>query len=76
MLAGGLWALFSRLDTGFGFWMKLLTILAMLVTALYIQIVANRASINFLEFFTIRIGFSIYAGWLIAATYIQSEYLA
>ena len=39
----------------------------MLVSALYIAWVANRATVNWIELILIRIGFSLYSGWLTAA---------
>lgn len=73
MLANGTWFAFSRLDSSFALWVKSLTILFMLGTCLYMQVVSNRSSTNWIELLVTRLGFSIYGGWLVAATYIQVE---
>ena len=75
MIANGTWFAFRGLNTEFSLWVKLLVIMLMFATDLYMQVVSNRASANWLEFLTMRIGFSIYGGWLIAATYLQAEAL-
>lgn len=73
MAANGTWFVFRGLNNEIGQWIKLLLILAMLATGLYIQVVSNRASVNWFEFITIRLGVSIYSGWLLAATYLQAD---
>lgn len=47
-------------------------ILLMLVTNLYIMIVSDFAEVWWLEVFTVRIPFSIYAGWITSATILNT----
>ena len=44
----------------------------MLVTQLYIMQKAVRAKINTMEFISLRCGFTIYTGWLTAATILNA----
>lgn len=47
----------------------------MLVTAYYMMFAADRSTNNLIEFITMRGGFSIYAGWLTAATILNVSFL-
>ena len=46
----------------------------MLGTALYMMFAADRSSNNWIELITMRGGFSIYAGWLTAATILNVSF--
>ena len=61
-------------NSGPGFYISLINILVMLGTAYYMMHVSMRASVNWIEFITMRLGFSIYTGWVTAATILNITY--
>ena len=69
------WLLIWYTNTPTGFAISTILIVAMLVTAIMMMRSTVRASLNAVEFITMRIMFSVYAGWVTAATLIQVIYV-
>ena len=74
MSAHALVQAFFVTNSGPGFYISCITIIVMLGTAYYMMSVSMRASVNWIEFITMRLGFSIYAAWLTAATILNITY--
>ena len=50
-------------------------IAGILGTNLYILVVADRAPMNWIEVITVRAPFSVYSGWVTAATILNMSYM-
>lgn len=48
--------------------MSIVDIVILLVTCIWILMLSTRNKVNTFEFITLRCGFSIYSGWVTAAT--------
>lgn len=68
MLINGLWLCLFMTDTPWGFGLALLDIVAMLTSNIWVMIKASSTQLNLVETLSLWGGFSIYAGWVTAAT--------
>ena len=68
VLAGAVWYLGYSLDTVWGYVLALAAISTMLVTAAIMMVKSMGQTVNLIEMVSMRGGFSLYAGWLTAAT--------
>ena len=75
MIINGLWLIIFQTFTGWGFALALLVIFAMLATNTYIMMVSDRTNVNITEWITLRGGFSIYSGWVTAATILNVTFM-
>lgn len=75
MLANGIWLVLFQTNTIWGFIVSLFAILVILITNLYIMMVSTRNEANWIEWIAIRAGFSIYSGWVTAATILNVTYM-
>ena len=62
------WAPFFRSETGWGYVISAIAILLMLASSLAMMVISTRMEVNGWEWTFIRGGFSVYSGWLTAAT--------
>ena len=69
------WLFLFPLDSGFGFVAGLIDIVAMLVTNVMIMEKSLKTSVNWIEWITLRGGYSIYSGWVTAATILNVVYM-
>lgn len=74
MALHALWNITFLTDSGAGFYISLINIMAMLGTAYYLMSVSMRSSVNWIEFIGMRLGFSVYSGWLLAATIVNFSF--
>merc|ERR1719183_2990581 len=72
MVCGMLWYFGYSLDTVFGHFFALIAIAGMLATALIMMMHSLNSTVNVIEWVSMRGGFSLYAGWLTAATILQT----
>ena len=75
MIINGVWLIIFQTYTGAGMILGLLDIALMLASNLYIKMVSNRTSVNIPEWIGLRAGFSIYSGWVTAATILNATFL-
>jgi len=75
MLINALWLIFFGTATIWGFSLGLIDIIAMLLTNLYIMKLSTTNSVNIWEGIGLRAGFSLYAGWVTAATVLNFVFL-
>jgi len=75
MIANGAWLLIFQTYSGVGFVIGLLDAFLMLSTNTYIWMMANRTEINVTEWIGLRAGFSIYSGWVTAATILNATFM-
>jgi len=68
------WGFLFLTNSGPGFVLSTINIMVMLGTSYYLMHVSMRASVNWIEFITMRLGFSIYSAWLTTATIINISY--
>ena len=68
MILNSLWLAVFVQNEVWSFDLSLLIILGMLATQIYIMKISTRNHLNNWEFVSLRIGFSIYTGWVTAAT--------
>jgi benzodiazapine receptor len=68
MVCNALWLVVFMTNTSTSFALAWVLIVGILATDMYILWKALRAKINVIEFIVLRIGFSIYSGWVTAAT--------
>ena len=73
MIANGLWLVVFGLNTKLAFILALVIMFVILVTAIIILWHALRTKLNAVEFITLRVGFSIYAGWVTAASIVSAS---
>lgn len=69
------WLPLFQSNTIWGFIMGLIFIIGILATDLYMMVVAGRAPVNWLEVITVRAPFSVYGGWVTAATILNFSYM-
>jgi len=69
------WNLIFLTNSGAGFYLALIDIIVMLVTGYKLMAASMRNSVNWIEFITMRIGFSIYSAWLVAATILNITFV-
>lgn len=75
MLINGVWLILFQTYTSWGFTFGLIDIAFMLASNLYIMMVSDRTSVNVTEWIALRGGFSIYSGWVTAATILNATFL-
>lgn len=68
------WNVIFLTNSGPGYYISLVNIIAMLGTSYYMMHVSMRSTVNWIEFITMRLGFSIYSAWLTAATILNITY--
>lgn len=74
MLINSIWLVLFQTNTLWGFAAGLVDIIAMLATNVYIMWLSTNDSVNVYEWIGLRGGFSIYAGWVTAATILNAVY--
>jgi len=74
MIGNAIWLVIFMTNTSVGFFFGLLDIIAMLVTQIFIMQKTTRAKVNIVEFVTLRMGFTIYTGWVTAATILNTTF--
>ena len=67
MILGCVWRMFFQFSNWWGFLMAEIAMAGMLMTSLDILFKSQKSNVNKTEFFTLRVGFSLYSGWLTAA---------
>jgi len=65
---GGLWGLFFFMGEKWSTYVATVMITGMLVTAVLLMMAALKYQTNWIEWISMRVGWSMYAGWLTAAT--------
>ena len=75
MLTHAVWQTIFLTNSGAGFIISSIDIIAMLGSAYYLMFASLRATNNWMEFITMRMGFSVYAGWLTAATILNISFV-
>ena len=75
MLINSIWLVLFQTDTVWGFALGLIDIIGMLATNVYIMWLSTNTSVNVYEWIGLRGGFSIYSGWVTAATILNAVYL-
>lgn len=75
MVTNGIWLPLFQLDSKVGFVIALLDIIVVISSALYMMMKVTRARVNGWEFVSLRLGLSIYSGWLTAATILNVTYM-
>jgi len=68
MLLNSVWLILFMLNGVLGFTLSGIDIIGMLVTQFYIMRKCCEVKVNMIEFIAIRIGFTLYTGWVTAAT--------
>lgn len=74
MLINSIWLILFQTNTLWGFGLGLLDIIAMLASNLYMMRSSTTDFVNTTEWIGMRGGFSIYAGWVTAATILNVTY--
>jgi len=74
MIGNGAWLIIFMTNSTAGFVLSLLDIIMMLATQVYIMGKSTRAKVNVVEFISLRCGFSIYTGWVTAATILNTTF--
>ena len=75
MILNGAWLVIYQSYTGWGFVLGLIDISTLLATCVYIMRLSDSTSdINITEWISLRGGFSLYSGWVMAATIINVAY--
>jgi hypothetical protein len=75
MLINGVWLLIFQTYSGAGMVFGLLDIILMLASNIYIMMVSDRTSVNITEWIGLRGGFTIYSGWVTAATILNATFM-
>jgi len=74
ILTNPLWLWIASLGTKFTITLSLIVILAMLGTAARNMRESTRAKCNIVEFISMRVAFSLYAGWVTTATVLNTTF--
>lgn len=69
------WLYLFQTNTWWGMLLALFDIIGMLSTNIYVMMVACRNTVNIFELIFLRGGFSIYSGWVTAATILNVTFL-
>jgi len=72
MILNGSWLIVILTNTNVGFGFSFLIIALMTATQAFIMVKSLRAKLDLVEIFVIRCGFTIYTGWVAAATIINA----
>ena len=75
MLINSIWLIIFQTGNVWGFLIGLFDIIAMLATDLYIMMRSTRAEVNIVEAIGLRGGFTIYSGWVTAATILNATFV-
>lgn len=75
MMVNGLWLVLFQTNTKIGFTLAMIDISAMLYTNFLMMASTTRVKVNACEFISMRIGFSIFCGWVTSATILNITYL-
>lgn len=75
MLINSVWLVLFQTNTVWGFALGLIDIIAMLSSNLYMMESSTTNYVSATEFIGMRGGFSVYAGWVTAATILNATYL-
>jgi len=75
MLMNAFWLVIFQTNTVWGFVVSFLQIAVILGTNLYMMMMSTRNETNWIEWIAIRGGFSIYSGWVTAATILNATYM-
>ena len=75
MIFNGLWLVIFQTNTVIGFTLGALVIAGILSTDLYMMMKSTRTPVNIYEWISMRGGFSIYSGWVSAATILNVSYM-
>lgn len=75
MLINAVWLVLFQTNTTWGMTLGLIDIIAMLASNVYIMKLATSNDVNVYEWIGLRGGFSIYAGWVTAATILNTVYV-
>lgn len=75
MIINGLWLIIFQTYSGVGMVLGLIDIVMMLATNTYIMMVSTRFDTNWTEWIGLRGGFSIYSGWVTAATILNATFM-
>ena len=67
-----LWFIFFQQNESWGFVVSLFIIMAMLVTNTLLWIKSFSQTVNWYEWVSMRVGFSMYSGWVTAATVLNA----
>merc|ERR1711971_819096 len=73
-VVGSSWTFIFLTTSKAGYLISTIVIIGMLVTALVVLNKSSKVSISVAEMIGLRIGFSIYAGWLTAATILNTQF--
>jgi hypothetical protein len=74
MVLNAVWLILFMLNGTLGFTLSGIDIFAMLVSQFYIMRKSCEVKVNIVEFVAIRIGFTLYTGWVTAATILGVTY--
>jgi len=74
MIINAAWLFLFQVNTSWGFVLSLIDIIAMLVSNVYIMGLATTNKVDTWEWIGLRAGFSIYTGWLTAATILTAAF--
>lgn len=75
MIANALWLVVFQTNTIWGFVVSTFLIFGILITNVYMMMVSTRMEANWVEWISLRVGMSIYAGWVTAATILNVTYM-
>ena len=68
MTLNGVWLLIFGFDEPLAFGLSMIVMFGILITTIEILRASHRSKVNFFEAISLRVGFSIYGGWVTAAT--------
>jgi len=71
LILNGLWLVLTRINSSFGLAISTLDIIFMDVTCIYMMMKSTRAKLDMFQIIVMRVMFTLYAGWVNAATIIN-----
>ena len=75
MMINSIWLVLFQTNTVWGFVLSLLDIIAMLTSNIFMMDKSTNTSVNTTEWISMRGGFSVYSGWVTAATILNVTYM-
>jgi hypothetical protein len=75
MILNAVWLPTFMMNNTFGFIVSLIIIALMLVTQWYILMKVHRAKLDVMQFICLRIAFTVYSGWVTAATIVAVTFM-
>jgi len=75
MMINSVWLVIFQTNTVWGFTIGLIDIIAMLTSNIFMMVQSINSPVNQTEFIAMRGGFSIYSGWVTAATILNICYM-